>query len=450
MSRSGLFSSIVFGVVLCAVVAVAKEYEDLTRCPPGMANIEGRYCVDVYEFPNRKGGYAENGLTWERADFLCRQAGKRLCSRSEWKQACAGPEKLRYPYGNDYQKGICSDPYTPEGRGHYKSGDLEMCSNGYGLFDMSGNLAEWTSDAWENGAFAAIQGGDAYSEDRYALSCEASFKQGTASADPYNGARCCADLLGTPVRRSEVKGTAVRGAASAQVHIPSTRNRKTFSQNVEYIDADDILGAAPLGSYISASGFNLTTGYQFSGGRVDYTRMEYKVDSVNLGTADDTKVGFNVLHANMLLPLAVDFWGWHGDVYLGARRMDSSAGSLTELYALKEYIEGFWSVIPSAGYVKSSLSGREIGFALDVRYHINRNVDLLARYNSEDFYKTLLNDFLAPYTNNAKLLRCRNCREDATTAGLDYVLSNGKSRMYMMWYDIGDMDVPVAGASIDF
>ncbi len=47
------------------------------------------YCIDVYEYPNKKGARPPVMVDWYDAMGLCAAKGKRLCYEAEWVAACA-------------------------------------------------------------------------------------------------------------------------------------------------------------------------------------------------------------------------------------------------------------------------------------------------------------------------------------------------------------------------
>lgn len=144
---------------------------------------------------------------------ICENAGKRLCTPSEWVTACKGQNATKFPYGDRYEEGTCNvfreahpavvlygdasknhlDPRLnlaegPAGPLLRKTGGTPSCRSAWGsdaLYDMVGNLDEWVDDP--QGAF---QGGF------YARStrdgCDARI---TVHPPPYSdyslGTRCC-------------------------------------------------------------------------------------------------------------------------------------------------------------------------------------------------------------------------------------------------------------------
>jgi formylglycine-generating enzyme len=221
-------------------------------CPPDMASIDDLFCVDRYEaslvelLPNgderpfahfnaldESQGATEHHvvraisepnvmpqayISADQASQACARSGKRLCKANEWKKACKGPDSSTYGYGSTNEPGRCNDhgkaPMAavfglgggsdPRDWGNRMNdqqlnqvpgtlaatGSHEGCTNGYGVYDMVGNLHEWVDD--KDGTFLGgyyldtHQNGDGCNYGTYA---HASYYH-----DYSTGFRCCADV----------------------------------------------------------------------------------------------------------------------------------------------------------------------------------------------------------------------------------------------------------------
>jgi serine/threonine protein kinase len=143
------------------------------------------YCIDAHEYPG--GGRApKTSVTFDAAAGLCKASGKRLCSDAEWQRSCRGGGG-DFPYGKEFDAGRCNtEDADGEARSVAEGGKFARCRSAVGAYDMSGNVAEWTSDQ-------TVRGGDYTSADEDAA-CSAGGKRSAGSARPSIGFRCCADL----------------------------------------------------------------------------------------------------------------------------------------------------------------------------------------------------------------------------------------------------------------
>jgi hypothetical protein len=214
-------------------------------CPPGTANVEDRFCIDRWEaslvevlpdgretpwppFDKVEDGHTLRAVTASdvypqayisgvQAEKACEASGKRLCNPVEWRKACMGPQGQRFGYGNERIDGRCNDQgrspmlrlypqvatsWTLVGLTEMNdprlnqlsetlapTGSHEGCTNGYGVYDMVGNLHEWTNDP--HGTF---QGG--YYLDTHLNGDGCSYRTVAHEMtyhDYSTGFRCCAD-----------------------------------------------------------------------------------------------------------------------------------------------------------------------------------------------------------------------------------------------------------------
>ena len=213
-------------------------------CPPDMASIDDRYCVDRYEasvlevmpggeerafsaFEPLEGHvlravsepdvYPRGYISAVQAQDACARSGKRLCRATEWQTACMGPKHATYGYASVDEPGRCNDHgrspmgvlYGGQNLGERDRWDWERmnspalnqvdgtlaragahgrCTNEYGVYDMVGNLHEWVADATFHGGYyldTQINGeGCTYRTSAHAATYH----------DYSTGFRCCADV----------------------------------------------------------------------------------------------------------------------------------------------------------------------------------------------------------------------------------------------------------------
>jgi len=173
------------------------------------------YCIDRFEYPNLAGQYPIIFVSWYEAVELCRGHDKRLCTEDEWTFACEGEEARPYPYGDGYRRDpeqcITDRPWVAYNEramvprdgdaaeaemdrlwGGHASGAQPRCRSPFGVYDMTGNVDEWTRSVREGERPSILKGG-------YWGPVRTRCRPATRSHDQNHmfyqqGFRCCADV----------------------------------------------------------------------------------------------------------------------------------------------------------------------------------------------------------------------------------------------------------------
>jgi hypothetical protein len=141
-------------------------------------------------------------VTKEEAQAACVRAGARLCTTVEWVKACKGTANTAFPYGAAFDSTACNGKAyaaTPTVLPTDKPGGKCVSTWAAGtIFNMSGNVKEWTATAFSGGnpSGYGIKGGayDTPSINGFGagLSCDYDLPAPSSSLQlPTLGFRCC-------------------------------------------------------------------------------------------------------------------------------------------------------------------------------------------------------------------------------------------------------------------
>jgi len=150
--------------------------------------------------------YPVVGVSFNDAEKYARWSGKRLPTEAEWEYAARGGLiDNNFPFGNQVDSTKVN--YGKKYKGILKVGSFHP--NGFGLFDITGNVWEWTSDFYESdyytsspfenpkgperGRFKVIRGGSWHSG---AMCVQTYYRNGLSPSwvDFAVGFRCVKDI----------------------------------------------------------------------------------------------------------------------------------------------------------------------------------------------------------------------------------------------------------------
>jgi formylglycine-generating enzyme required for sulfatase activity len=159
------------------------QWDFCAGVPEGTQRLEpaqGVVYMDRYEWPNQAGATPLGGVaTQAQAAQLCQGLGKRLCAAGELAFACSPGGQL-YPYGDQYSAPTCNTefPFALDPCG----ANADCHAEAVLVYDLVGNLAEWTADG-------SLFGGSM--KDGTKAACTLLVAAGALVDPSLAGLRCC-------------------------------------------------------------------------------------------------------------------------------------------------------------------------------------------------------------------------------------------------------------------
>jgi len=137
-----------------------QQYKEFIDAMQGRVRIPPPAYWENDAYSKGQDNFPVHTVHWYAASAYCRWRGKRLPTEAEWEKAARGIDGRDYPWGNEYSPDKSNN--QSNFGGVVAVGSYEMGKSPYGLYDMTGNVAEWVED-W----YKAYPGGESHKDPKY-------------------------------------------------------------------------------------------------------------------------------------------------------------------------------------------------------------------------------------------------------------------------------------------
>ena len=118
--------------------------------------------IDLSWNMGKDGGFPVNSMSQDAAIMFCRWLYRktgifyRLPTEAEWEYACRAGSKTRFPFGDDPKQLEKYAWFSKNSNEKYHKVGQKL-PNAWGLYDMLGNVSEWTMDQYDEKYFEKIK-----------------------------------------------------------------------------------------------------------------------------------------------------------------------------------------------------------------------------------------------------------------------------------------------------